>query len=360
MKNKNSIQNPTINLNINEDDSELNDFLYCWQVFSTRPNKILIHNSYSSKLFDEVVSKYKTQSTNFIEVLNGEEELIVNMKSFISIEESKIYCSYIVIDKNSENSVVNEVTLFYASEEEAEKVQDIIEELNSCLVNFDDDDVNNLNIISVTQNGLEIEPIESEFDLDNFGLYYSKSTLKDINKLVKDMKNSNKGLSVLYGDRGYGKTSVINYIASKLDRIVIFIPNNMIDHTINNPEFRKFLKRYDRPIIVIDDCEMLLGEVYTRSNIVSNNLLQMVDGFLSDNLQVSVVTIFNVEDEDEIDHSLLDCNNLLRVIEFDELSSNESTELSEHLGHNRKYKNKSRVLDIIKNNKIKEVFEIGL
>jgi hypothetical protein len=256
--------------------------------------------------------------------------------------------------------MVNELTFFYASEEEAEKVQDIIEELNSCLVNFDDGDVNNLNTISVTQNGLELEPIECELDLDNFGLFYSKSTLKDINKLVKDMKKTNKGLSVLYGDRGYGKTSVINYIASKLDRIVIFIPNNMIEHTINNPEFRKFLKRYDRPVIVIDDCEMLLGEVYTRSNIVSNNLLQMVDGFLSDNLQVSVVTIFNVEDEDEIDHTLLDCNNLLRVIEFDDLSSNESTELSEHLGHNRKYKNKSRVLDIIKNNKIKEVFEIGL
>ena len=256
--------------------------------------------------------------------------------------------------------MVNEVTFYYASEEESEKVQDIIEELNSCLVDFDDDDFNNLNIISVTQNGLEIEPIESEFDLDNFGLYYSKSTLKDINKLVKDMKNSNKGLGVLYGDRGYGKTSVISYIASKLDRIVIFIPNNMIDHTINNPEFRKFLKRYDRPVIIIDDCEMLLGEVYTRSNIVSNNLLQMVDGLLSDNLQVSVITIFNVEDEDEIDHTLLDCNNLLRVIEFDELSVNESNELSEHLGHNRKYKNKSRVLDIIKNNKIKEIFEIGL
>jgi hypothetical protein len=174
------------------------------------------------------------------------------------------------------------------------------------------------------------------------------------------MKNSNKGLSVLYGERGYGKTSVINYIASKLDRIVIFIPNNMIDHTINNPEFRKFLKRYDRPVIIIDDCEMILGEIFTKSNISSNNLLQMVDGFLSDNLQVSVVTIFNVEDEDEIDHTLLDCNNLLRVVEFDELSINESNELSEHLGHNRKYKNKSRVLDIIKNNKVKEIFEIGL
>jgi hypothetical protein len=105
---------------------------------------------------------------------------------------------------------------------------------------------------------------------------------------------------------------------------------------------------------------MLLGEVYTKSNLFSNNLLQMVDGLLADNLQLSVITIFNVDDEDEIDHSLLDCNNLVRVVEFDELSINESNELSEHLGHNRKYKNKSRVLDIIKNNKVKEIFEIGL
>lgn len=361
MKNKNSINNTILNLNINKDDSELNDFLYCWQVFSSRPNKILIHSSYSSKLFEEVVSKYKNQSNNFIEILNdGESEVVVNVKSLISIEDSKIYCSYIIIDKNSDNSTVNELTFFYVSEEEYEKVQDIIEELNDCLLNFCDDDINNLNVISITQNGLEVEPIESELDLDNFELFYSKSTLKDINKLVKEIKKSNKGLSILYGDRGYGKTSVINYIASKLDRIVIFIPNNMIDHTINNPEFRKFLKRYDRPVIVIDDCEMVLGEIFTKSNISSNNILQMVDGFLSDNLQVSVVTIFNVEDEDEIDHTLLDCNNLLRVIEFDELSINESNELSEHLGHNRKYKNKSRVLDIIKNNKIREVFEIGL
>jgi hypothetical protein len=362
LKNKNSVnKKPTLNLNINEDDSELNDFIYCWEVFSSRPNKILIHSSYSSKLFEEVISRYKTQSTNFIEVLNdGESEIIVNMKSFISIEDSKIYCSYIVIDKNSENSMVNELTFFYASEEEAEKVQGLIEELNDCLLNFCDEDINNLNVISFTQNGLEVEPIESELDLDNFELFYSKKTFKDINKLVKDMKKSNKGLSILYGDRGLGKTSVINYIASKLDRIVIFIPNNMIDHTINNPEFRKFLKRYDRPVIIIDDCEMVLGEIFTKSNISSNNLLQMVDGFLSDNLQVSVVTIFNVENEDEIDHTLLDCNNLLKVIDFDELSINESNELSEHLGHNKKYKNKSRVLDIIRNNKTKDIFEIGL
>jgi Cdc6-like AAA superfamily ATPase len=200
----------------------------------------------------------------------------------------------------------------------------------------------------------------SDFDVDNFDLFYTKETSKDINKLVKEIKKNNKGLSILYGERGTGKTSVINYFASKLDRIVIFIPNNMIEHTINNPEFRKFLKRYSKPVIVIDDCEMMFHEYFTKSNMFVNNLLQMVDGFLSDSMEVNVVAIFNVDDEDEIDHSLLESNNLLRVIEFGELSEDESSELSDHLGHKKQYKNKTSVLNIIKNKKPKNSKEFGL
>ena len=67
----------------------------------------------------------------------------------------------------------------------------------------------------------------------------------------------------------------------------------------------------------------------------------------------------NVDDEDEIDHSLLDCNNLIRVVEFTELTAVESSDLSDHVGLNKKYKNKMRVLDIIRNNKPRETHEMG-
>jgi hypothetical protein len=133
----------------------------------------------------------------------------------------------------------------------------------------------------------------------------------------------------------------------------------MIEHTINNPEFRKFLKRYNKPVIVIDDCEMLFHEYFTKSNMFVNNLLQMVDGFLSDSMEVNIIAIFNVENEDEIDHSLLESNNLIRVIEFDYLSTDEAKELSEYLGNNKQYKNKTAVLDIIRNKKPKESKEFG-
>ena len=85
----------------------------------------------------------------------------------------------------------------------------------------------------------------------------------------------------------------------------------MIDSTINNPEFKRFIRRYQNPILIIDDCEMMFSETYNRSNILVNNLLQLIDGFLSDSIQANVITIFNVDDVDEIDHSLLDCNNLI-------------------------------------------------
>lgn len=359
MKNKSKYIGPTLNLNVNKDDAELNDFLYCWEQFESRPNKIVIHNTYLTNQFNDVLNEHVVERNFFTEVLPAEEVFVINDKMFVKISE-EVYCSYIVVDRKHENSIINEITFFYKTEENFSTIQDIIEKLNVCAVNFEEDDSNNLNTIALSQNGLEVEPIDSsDFDLDNFSLYYSKQTGKDVNKLIKEIKKSNKGLSILYGERGTGKTSIISYLATKLDRIVIFIPNNMIEHTINNPEFRKFLKRYSKPVIVLDDCEMMFHEYFTKSNMFANNLLQMVDGFLSDSMEVNIIAMFNVENEDEIDHSLLESNNLIRVIEFEQLSIEESNELSDFLGNKKQYKNKTSVLDIIKNKKPREKKDFG-
>jgi hypothetical protein len=133
----------------------------------------------------------------------------------------------------------------------------------------------------------------------------------------------------------------------------------MIEHTINNPDFRKFIKRYSKPILVIDDCEMLFNDYLNKSNILVNNLLQLSDGFLSEIVDVTFITIFNCEEEEEIDHNLLECNNLIDVVEFEYLSEEESNELSSYLGEKPKYKNKNRLIDIIKKNNTKSNKKIG-
>lgn len=352
---------PKLNININKDDGHLNDFLHCWSEFGSRPNKIVVYNTYSTAEFNNIISEIIQSKNVFTEIIPSESSFVINDKMFVKIEDG-LYLSYVVIDRNQENSIINEISFFYKDyREDAKKVQDIIEKLNSCIVDFCEEEGNNLNTISYHNGGLEIEPIDnSKCDIDNFDMYYSNDTFKDVEKLVKKIKKSDKGLSILYGERGSGKTSVINYISSKLDRIVIFIPNNMIEQTINNPDFRKFIKKYYKPVIILDDCEMMFNEVFAKSNIFVNNLLQMVEGFLSDSMEANIILIFNVEDEDEIDHSLLDCNNLIDVIKFDDLSPNESTELSKHIGHDKSYKNKTKLVDIIKGRKTKDKTNIGL
>ena len=345
-----------VNLNINKDDYHLNDYLICWEKFGHRPNKILIHNTYSGKLFDEVISKYIIEKNIFTEVIPDTEELIINDKLFIKIDDD-CYLSYIVADRLSESSFIDSISFYYANG--YEKIQEFIDELNECVLDYEDDS-NKLNTIGLSINGLEIEPISlHNIDLDNVDNYYNSDTFRRVEKAVKQIKKADKGLTVFYGERGSGKTSIINYISSKLDRIVIFIPNNMIDHTINDPEFRKFIKKYDKPVLVLDDCEIVFTENYGRSNMFTSNLLQMVDGFLSDSINCNIVTIFNIDDEEEIDPSLLECNNLIDVIEFEMLSGEESNSLASHIKSNKKYKNKTKLIDIIKKRSNKQGFEIG-
>ena len=337
-----------LSININKDDSNLNDYLYCWDIFGKRPNKIVIHNTYSTKSFNKIVSEHSVEKNTFTEILPNDEDFTINDKIISNLGDD-VYLSYIVIDRNQDNSIVSDIVFFYKSQDNSKKVQSIIEELNDCLVDFCEEETNNLNTISLSaQSGLEIEPIELDDDFDNFDNYYSTNTNKSVEKLIKKIKKSNKGLSVLYGERGTGKTSVINYIASKLDRIVIFIPNNLIEHTINNPDFRKFIKKFHKPVIVLDDCESTLSDYYNRTTITTTNILQMVDGFLSDTMEVNVICIFNTDDEDDIDEALLESNSLIDVIEFEYLSGEEAEELSKVVGSSKKYKNKTRLIDIIK------------
>jgi AAA+ ATPase superfamily predicted ATPase len=337
-----------LSININKDDSNLNDFLYCWDIFGSRPNKIVIHNTYSTKPFNKIVSEHSIDKNVFTEIIPNDEDFTINDKIISNLGDD-VYLSYIVIDRNQDNSIVSDIVFFYKSQESSKKVQSIIEELNDCLVDFCEEETNNLNTISLSaQSGLEIEPIELDDDFENFDHYYSSDTNKSVEKLIKKIKKSNKGLSVLYGERGTGKTSVINYIAGKLDRIVIFIPNNLIEHTINNPDFRKFIKKFHKPVIVLDDCEITLSDFYNRTNLTTSNILQMVDGFLSDTMEVNVICIFNTDEEDDIDEALLECNSLIDVIEFEYLSGEEAEELSKVVGSSKKYKNKTRLIDIIK------------
>lgn len=350
-----------LNININKDDSDLNDFLYCWSKFGSRPNKVIIYNSYLKDAFSEVISEYIEEKNVFTEVIPSDTSIILNDKMLVKLNEN-LYLSYLVIDRTNENSVIHDITFFFSNYEEGlNNINEIIEKLDDCIFDIDIDiPYGKINTITLTQNGLDIENINFSGLDDEVDYYYTRDTLKEVDKLVKSIKKSNKGLSILHGPRGTGKTSIINYLSEKIDKSMIFVPSNMIDITFNNPEFKTFLKKHKNSILVIDDCEMMFNQIFTKSNLFVNNLLQLVDSPLADSLNINILMIFNTDDTLEIDESLMDCNNLIGMVEFDMLDVDTSNELAKHINSKKKYQNKTKLIDIIKKRHTVSQKKVGL
>lgn len=350
-----------LKISITGDDYNTNDFLFCWDRFGSRPNRTTVHCVYSTRLFNVVMSKHVQDRNILADVIPEGDNLIVNEKILAHIDDS-CYLSYIVADRDSEDSFIETVTFYH--KDGYGHLETLIEELAECTMSSEEGESADtgharLNTLAIGHEGLEIEPVHcAEVDPD-IASYYSAETFKLIGKAAKKIRKSNSGLTILHGERGTGKTSAVKYISTKVDRQMLFIPNNMIEHTINNPDFRRFLKRMEMPILVIDDCEMMLNEMFTKSNLFSNNLLQLIDGFLSDTINANVIAIFNVEREDDIDHSLLECNNLLEVVEFTRLDEKESNELAKLVDSSKKYKGKNRMADVVKKRETRHDAEMG-
>lgn len=337
-----------INLNINKDDSSINDYLFCWNVFQSRPNKFLLHQSYTTQSFLALIADKIGDRNEFIEIIPEKEADIINSKSLVSLQQT-IYLSYVILDREQSDSIVSDLTFFYKEELDLEYIHQLVAGLVKEVTEAEQEEVTNkLNYIGVSNNALVLQGVETKIDLESHEFFYNQKTLKSVNKLVKKINKTGTGLSILYGQRGTGKSSIIHYLGTKIDRTVVFIANNMIEHTINAPEFKKFISKYPKVMIVLDDCELSLNEYFTKSNFIVNNLIQLIDGFGHDSIDLSLMAIFNVESEEEIDHNLLDCNNLIELVYFDLLEVSEANELAQHLGEKTKYKNKTKLIDIIK------------
>lgn len=341
---------PNLKININKDDSGLNDFLHLWALFNNRPNKVLIHGNFEFKETNNFFDQYE-KVNKFTEIICLEQDDVINDKVLLKSSES-IYISYIAVDKLTENALISDITIYYKSSEDTDVVNEIIKNISEYQLVDDIENKHNLNSIGLSSNTIELNEIKyDDIDVENIEEYYSKQTFKNLSKWLKKAKKHESGLSIFYGNRGTGKTSAIKFLASKLDSNLIFIPNNLVDSTINSSDFLKFLKNQKNPILVLDDCEIIFNEFFTKSNIISNNLMQLVDGLLSNKLNISIITIFNVDDKNEIDHNLIDCNNLIDIIEFTDLSNSEANQLSEILGYKQKHKDGIKLIDLIKNTK---------
>jgi hypothetical protein len=339
-----------LNLNVNKDDQSINDFLQVWESLNSRPSKTNIFKTYDHQSFDNYFKDKFLEKYVQRDVIPFEDEEIINERFLCKISD-RIWMTYTTYDSSNEESFVGELSFLY-DYNCSEKLQLLIDDIEEFVLTEQSEiaQENNLFSIIVNQNGFDLEDIKkSKFDTENIEDYYNDDVLKSLKKMSKKLSKSVKGLSIVFGERGTGKTSTIHYLSNKLkDKNFLYLPGSLFEMTLNNPEFRTFLKKNKNNVLILDDCELFFSDIYSKSNILSNNLLQLVDGLDSDNYDLNLILILNCEDVNDIDQQILSCNNLNDVVQVTPLKKTKINALCKSLGKKNKYENPTKLIDILR------------
>ncbi len=260
---------------------------------------IVSYNRQKQKLYISEACYFHPEFEFFILT---DEDLASDYNEFI-IESGLFRVTCIYYNSRNPNSVKN-LELFidkylqkYVSEEA--KISLLIKEDNS--LSFKNHKINPYNI--------------------NLNTMYNESFLSVHSKIKNDITNTNKGLILLHGIAGSGKTNYIKWLTSQIpEKNFIFIPNNMIQ-VLTEPSFINLLLEKKNSVIVLEDCENYISErsSSTRQGDEVASILNITDGLLSDILECQFICTFNAKIT-AIDHALLRKGRLIAEYYFDKLS----------------------------------------
>ncbi|WP_228143744.1 AAA family ATPase [Moraxella pluranimalium] len=140
-------------------------------------------------------------------------------------------------------------------------------------------------------------------------------------KIKQDLTQGNKGVMLLHGVAGSGKTNYIKWLTAQIpDKNFIFVPNNLIG-ALADPQFMGMLIDNKNSVLVLEDCENYIAERVGGGNTsdVVSSILNIADGILSDVLECQFICTFNADLMD-IDHALLRHGRLIAEYQFGALS----------------------------------------
>ncbi|HEY6503666.1 MAG TPA: AAA family ATPase [Chitinophagaceae bacterium] len=188
-----------------------------------------------------------------------------------------------------------------------------------------------INLIVQSRNRLNLKAMEikrTKLDLD---LFY-EDDFKDIDETIRKRLNQekDKGIVLLHGLPGTGKTTYLRYLVGKIRKRVLFLSPSVAGNLMN-PEFIELLIDNPNTVLIIEDAENIIMDRRHNSGSAVSNLLNISDGLLADFLNVQLICTFN-SSLTMVDNALMRKGRLIARYEFGKLGVGKAQKLNEYFG----------------------------
>ena len=188
-----------------------------------------------------------------------------------------------------------------------------------------------IHLISKDSYGMELKSMDikkTRLDLD---LYYEDDFAELDNTIRRRLnKKDDRGIILLHGLPGAGKTTYLRHLVGTLKKKVLFL-SPAVAKNIMDPEFMDLLIDNPNSVLVIEDAENIVVDRRIDAGSSVSDLLNISDGLLADFLHIQVICTFN-HPLSMVDAALMRKGRLIAQYEFGRLSAPKAQRLSAHMG----------------------------
>jgi SpoVK/Ycf46/Vps4 family AAA+-type ATPase len=288
---------------------------------------------HSSKTYDEKIEDYfiSNDFTKIVDLRTSNRRSEISHGVLLKNDDKKILIELNSTDNKKEKPLFS-IKVYYDI-----KNGEILKQLDfDKIKSFErKKEKSNISLIRSDMGHLDTEDYDLIVPETNIELNYGSDFLKVHEVIINSLNKENgKGIILLHGDPGTGKTSYIKHLTSLIkEKEVLFIPPSMAE-MLSEPSIIPFLMDHRNSILVIEDAERVIADREGNGSPAGvSNILNLTDGILGDCLNIQIVATFNMKRE-KIDAALLRKGRLIAEHKFENLTKEETNKLLRHLNKN--------------------------